>query len=48
MNKTIIDGKFNSATVFTDQIEETAVEQIKTLCDQEVFNFEQLGGKENE
>ena len=30
-----IVGKYNVAKVFTDIIEETAIEQIKTLCDQE-------------
>lgn len=30
----IIEGKYGKATVFTDQIENTAMEQIKALCDQ--------------
>ena len=30
-----IIGKFNTAKVFTDIIEDTAIDQIKTLCDQE-------------
>jgi len=30
-----ISGKYNSAIVYTDTVEETAVEQIKTLCGQE-------------
>jgi RNA-splicing ligase RtcB len=30
-----ITGKYNTAKVYTDVIEETAIEQIKTLCDQE-------------
>ncbi len=28
-----IKGKYNSAKVFTDTIEESAIEQIQTLCD---------------
>ncbi|HAB59992.1 MAG TPA: RNA-splicing ligase RtcB, partial [Lachnospiraceae bacterium] len=31
----IIEGKYNIAKVFTDVVEETALSQIKTLCDQE-------------
>lgn len=31
----IVEGKFNSAKVFTDVVEEGALAQIKTLCDQE-------------
>ncbi len=31
----IIKGKYNAAVVFTDNIENTAARQIKTLCDQE-------------
>ena len=31
----IIEGKYNSAKVFTDVIEETAIKQIETLCNQE-------------
>lgn len=31
----IVEGKFNSAKVFTDIVEEGALSQIKTLCDQE-------------
>ncbi len=30
-----IEGKFNTAKVFTDTIDDTAVEQIQTLCHQE-------------
>ena len=33
--ETIIEGKYNSAKVFTDKIEEQGIDQIKTLCDQE-------------
>jgi len=29
-----ITGKFNSAKVFTDNLEATAEQQIQTLCDQ--------------
>ncbi|WFR58057.1 RtcB family protein [Anaerocolumna sp. AGMB13025] len=31
----IITGKYNNAKVFTEVVEETAMEQIKTLCNQE-------------
>ena len=31
----IIKGKYNNAKVFTDNIEEQAIEQIQTLCNQE-------------
>jgi RNA-splicing ligase RtcB len=31
----IITGKYTSAKVFTEVVEETAIEQIKTLCNQE-------------
>lgn len=31
----IVEGKYNIAKVFTDVVEETALSQIKTLCDQE-------------
>lgn len=31
----IIEGQFNTARVFTDLIEDAAIEQIKTLCDLE-------------
>lgn len=30
-----IQGKFNSAKIFADTIDDVSVEQIKTLCDQE-------------
>ena len=30
-----IIGKYNKAKVFTDIMDDTSVEQIKTLCDQE-------------
>lgn len=32
-----IEGKFNTAVCFTDQLEDFAAEQIKSVCDQEVF-----------
>ena len=35
----IVEGKFNSAKVFTDVVEEGALAQIKTLCDQEFMDF---------
>ena len=31
----LIEGKHNTAKVFTDIIEESAIQQIKLLCDQE-------------
>ncbi|BCN29862.1 RtcB family protein [Anaeromicropila herbilytica] len=31
----IVEGKYNTAIIYTDSIEEVATEQIKTLCDQE-------------
>ncbi|MFT4146806.1 MAG: RtcB family protein [Mobilitalea sp.] len=31
----IIEGKYNTAKVFTEVVEETALEQIRTLCNQE-------------
>ncbi len=33
-NIRIVQGKYNSAKVFTDVVEDTAIAQIKTLCDQ--------------
>lgn len=32
-----INGKFNSAVCFTDELEESAMEQIKAVCDTEAF-----------
>jgi RNA-splicing ligase RtcB len=37
-----ITGKYNTAKVFTDIIEETAIEQIKTLCDQKFVEGSQI------
>lgn len=31
----VIEGKFNTAKVYTEVVEETALEQIRTLCNQE-------------
>lgn len=31
----IIEGKYNIAKIFTEVVEETALDQIKILCDQE-------------
>ncbi len=31
----IVEGRFNSAVVFTDDLEDSSAAQIKTLCDQE-------------
>ena len=31
----IVEGKYNSAKVFTDVVEEKSLEQIETLCNQE-------------
>ena len=36
-NKMIVQGKYNTATVMTDQIEEECVGQLITLCSQEIF-----------
>ena len=33
----IVNGKYNSAKVFTDNVEDTCIEQIQGLLDQEVF-----------
>lgn len=33
-NIRIVQGKYNSAKVFTDVVEDTAIAQIRTLCDQ--------------
>lgn len=30
-----VKGKFNEAKIFTNNVDETALEQIKELCDQE-------------
>lgn len=38
----IIEGKYNIAKVFTDVVEETALSQIKTLCDQEFVKDSKL------
>jgi tRNA-splicing ligase RtcB len=32
-----IKGKYNTAKVFTDNVEQTAIDQIKTLCDREEY-----------
>ena len=31
----IVEGKYNSAKVFTDVVDEKSLEQIETLCNQE-------------
>ena len=33
----IIEGKYNTAKIFTEVVDEIAVSQIKTLCDSEIF-----------
>lgn len=33
----IVEGKFNKAKVFTDNIDETTLSQINDLCDEEIF-----------
>lgn len=38
----LIEGKYNIAKVFTDVVEETALEQIKLLCDQEFVRNSKL------
>jgi tRNA-splicing ligase RtcB len=40
--ETIINGEYNSAKVFTDKIEQSAKDQIKTLCDQEFVKDTQI------
>ncbi len=35
--QTEVRGKFNHAVVMTDQVEQECVNQLKTLCSQEVF-----------
>ena len=35
---TEINGTFNTAKCFCETIEETAAQQIKTVCDQEAFS----------
>ena len=32
----VINGKYNKAIVYTENIEESAIKQIETLCDQEL------------
>lgn len=31
----LVQGKYNTAKVFTDVVDEKSLQQIKTLCDQE-------------
>lgn len=38
----IINGKYNKATVFTDNIESEAINQVKELCDQEFTEGEKI------
>ena len=33
----IIEGKYNTAKIFTEVVDEIAISQIKTLCDSEIF-----------
>ena len=37
-----IRGKYNSALVMTDQVEEECISQIITLCNQEIFKDSQI------
>lgn len=37
-----IQGKYNSAKVFTDVVEDSAIAQIKELCDQEFVQNEKI------
>ena len=37
MNNTVISGEYNTATVFTDNIEQSAVDQIKTMLNYKHF-----------
>ena len=39
----IIEGKYNTAKVYTDHIEDGAKEQIKELCDQEFTRIQKSG-----
>lgn len=41
MKQTVV-GKFNSAMVMTDQVEPMCIEQIETLCNQEIFKDSQI------
>lgn len=40
--ETIIVGNYNTAKVFTDKVEQSAKDQIKTLCDQEFVKDTQI------
>ena len=33
----IIEGKFNSAKIYTDVVELSAVEQVQAMCDNPIF-----------
>ena len=33
----IIEGKFNSAKIYTDIVEPSAVEQVQAMCDNPIF-----------
>ena len=33
----IIEGKFNSAKIYTDVVEPSAVEQVQAMCDNPIF-----------
>ena len=38
----IVEGKYNSAKIFTDVVDEKSLEQIKTLCDQEFTSGQKI------
>ena len=38
----IIEGKYNTAKIFTEVVDEIAVSQIKTLCDSEIFSSSKI------
>ena len=38
----VIKGKYNNAKVFTDLIEDSSIEQLKTICDMEIFKDNQI------
>lgn len=33
----VIEGRHNSARIYTDLVDEKSIEQVKTLCDQEIY-----------
>lgn len=37
-----VNGRYNSAKVFTDVVEDSAIAQVKELCDQEFVRNERI------